>query len=200
MKRTLMAAAIAAATFGAGSASANVLWELANPAGGTAAGPGQWTWTYNAILTAPQQIRTGSDFSALIDFPGYVMDSASWANAGGFTGNLTVENTTTGAFFNPGASDSATLANFRVTNTGPVFGTGATGPITIGTLTLRTTAGGTPQSGLVDFFTLAQEERNLTNVYTIGSVAGPVPEPGTYAMLLAGLAGIGFIARKRMKV
>jgi hypothetical protein len=178
------------------------LWQLAGPpTSGGAVPAGQWQWSYNAILTAPQQLRQGSDFSALIDFPGYVAGSASWTNvAMGFTGNLTTENTTAGAFFGPGQSDSAALPNFRVTNAGALFGGGGMGPTTLGTLNLRTTAGGQQAPNLLDFFTLAQKDTDLTNVYTIGSVAGPVPEPGTYAMLLAGLAGIGFIARKRMKV
>jgi len=33
--------------------------------------------------------------------------------------------------------------------------------------------------------------------YAIGSVATPVPEPETYAMLLAGLGVVGFLSRRR---
>ena len=35
---------------------------------------------------------------------------------------------------------------------------------------------------------------------SISSVAAPVPEPETYAMLMFGLAGVGFAARRRNKV
>jgi PEP-CTERM motif len=34
----------------------------------------------------------------------------------------------------------------------------------------------------------------------VGLTLAPVPEPGTYAMMLAGLAGLGFIARRRKPV
>ena len=34
---------------------------------------------------------------------------------------------------------------------------------------------------------------------SISAVAAPVPEPETYAMLMLGLAGVGFAARRRNK-
>jgi hypothetical protein len=33
--------------------------------------------------------------------------------------------------------------------------------------------------------------------YVVGVTLAPVPEPGTYALLLAGLAAVGFVARRR---
>jgi PEP-CTERM motif len=59
-------------------------------------------------------------------------------------------------------------------------------------------------SGLNNTSTYALEvEGNLANGATHGSFAGnvsvnPVPEPSTYAMLLAGLGLVGFSARRRM--
>lgn len=43
-----------------------------------------------------------------------------------------------------------------------------------------------------------------TEQYAGGEIRGfyipsPVPEPGTYAMLVIGLAGIGFVARSKRK-
>ena len=53
---------------------------------------------------------------------------------------------------------------------------------------LTTSAGYVFNSGL----TAASE------VYRIGFTVSPVPEPGTYALLIAGLAGVGFVARRRL--
>jgi hypothetical protein len=36
-----------------------------------------------------------------------------------------------------------------------------------------------------------------SDVYRISFAVAPVPEPGTYALLIAGLAGVGFVARRR---
>lgn len=37
------------------------------------------------------------------------------------------------------------------------------------------------------------------NVHFLGTASQPIPEPGTYAMLGLGLAGLGFIARRRQQ-
>jgi hypothetical protein len=53
---------------------------------------------------------------------------------------------------------------------------------------------------------VGREENRLTwdiaNLYTTGEIdiLGPVPEPETYAMLLAGFALLGFAARRRRRV
>jgi hypothetical protein len=40
----------------------------------------------------------------------------------------------------------------------------------------------------------------FAGLYTITSTLAPVPEPETYAMLLAGLGAVGFMARRRKSI
>jgi hypothetical protein len=40
----------------------------------------------------------------------------------------------------------------------------------------------------------------FAGLYTITSTLAPVPEPSTYAMLLAGLGAVGFMARRRKSI
>jgi hypothetical protein len=47
--------------------------------------------------------------------------------------------------------------------------------------------------GGIHYLAIANEVSNTTSVYSLA----PVPEPETYAMLLAGLGLLGFTARRR---
>jgi hypothetical protein len=64
------------------------------------------------------------------------------------------------------------------------------------------TFGAGPTAGYFDFFIndlSIVAGRTVSVSGTIVSMLTPVPEPGTYAMLLAGLGMMGFIARRRMR-
>lgn len=37
-------------------------------------------------------------------------------------------------------------------------------------------------------------------VYNLGTVTPPIPEPGTYALMIAGLGVMGFVAKRRRKL
>jgi hypothetical protein len=205
MKKLIVAGALTAAAI-AGPARADLLWSLDSIA---PAGPGQWDWTYNLVITTTtERIRqigtfpsnTVADFAAIIDFPGYVAGSVQWTGADDFQGAFISENLTAGAFFAPGQSDDPSLPNIRVVYSGPnpVFvPPGA--PETLGRVRLRTTAGGSIAQNTDFFSQVVTAAAPTTPLYLSGTVAGPIPEPSTYAMLIAGLAGLGFVARRRAK-
>jgi CHRD domain/PEP-CTERM motif len=70
-----------------------------------------------------------------------------------------------------------------------------------------TNNGGTPATAFAAFLTGAAAGKAYLNIHssfaTGGEIRGflsPVPEPATYAMMFAGLAGLGWVARRRQRV
>lgn len=215
MKRTLIAAALAVATFASVHASAATITGLVNT--GTGASGTQDT---NYALTANSSDTTITNGYGYVtsgsDFPfGYWMANSSvskWitptatqgqtfdASANGtytyeLKFSLAGDNAATAAFAGQFAADNSAV----VTLNGKTIGTsnGFTGWSSFAS------SGASFNSGLntLDFTVTnwAQTSGNPTGLrveFTSSSVAA-VPEPETYAMLLAGLGLVGFMARRR---
>ncbi len=135
--------------------------------------------------------------------------SASFANtvSGAFTDDWT---------FNLGVPSivAASVTNVEVSFGGPSFGGisgfsawlngvqlfGPTSTTTVGGITVKTQvlSGGTSiPAGMYHLMVSGTGVTGGSASYGGNLVATPVPEPETYAMLLAGLGAIGFLARRR---
>lgn len=158
-----------------------------------AIGGGQYAWTYNVILTPDQRLTRNSYFT-IYDFNflvGAGATPANWTFSSSLLG-------TTPALTNPG--DDAAIANVTFTYSGPtVTPPNALTGVALGQFTVI----GTGNRIVTDFFTSRARRnggpQNNTIFDTIGftSVAGAVPEPSTWAMLVAGFGMVGFSMRKR---
>jgi hypothetical protein len=84
----------------------------------------------------------------------------------------------------------ATASQFDLINdTSPFVGTGTVG-VTLSATTLRTGLFG--ENYLVE---IDSTRANALGVLTYDY--SPIPEPSTWALMIAGLAGLGFVARRR---
>jgi hypothetical protein len=108
----------------------------------------------------------------------YTIDGSSYADAVGGLFETTVDgvfvNGRTVSFTGVGGVDNNASFGVRIVTT---FAPGSSGYLATGTGSYGTA--GTIRYDMVSFY------------------AAPIPEPGTYALLLAGLAAIGFVARRR---
>jgi PEP-CTERM motif len=148
----------------------------------------------------------GTAFSTLdvtLDIPG----SSSFGDFATFTIPTLANSSGSGAplpsFISAGLSNSFSSFSVRLYS-GVIdsYGTASLGTL-LQTVTSSTTTGGTFSTVLNPgnyFFVVegvANEFGGLHPKYNVTLNAVPVPEPGTYAMMIAGLAAMGFLAVRR---
>jgi len=92
-----------------------------------------------------------------------------------------------GGLFTPGASD----AHFRIEVSGSTYSVYLDGA----TVAAATLIDGSFASGKVALYDFS--DQTFDNVILTGAGVMPVPEPGTWAMLLAGLLAVGEVVRRR---
>jgi hypothetical protein len=90
-----------------------------------------------------------------------------------------------------GGSNRQNPLTFTVTGLG-----GATSADTLGYFATLSSGGGTPEYFAVHLSDFGTTDPFTTSAYFAGTT--PVPEPETYAMLLAGLGLVGFAARRKL--
>ena len=127
-----------------------------------------------------------SDIGAKFSTPG---DTSTFAPVAG-TGKFGTNGNWNGALkWSAGLANTVASKFFLLDNTG-TRGDFATPITTYGNPNVSA-----PSVASANFSTFAFDQNAGTLTWT--GVAAPIPEPGTYAMLLAGLAAIGFMARRR---
>jgi hypothetical protein len=194
MKLFALAAVTAVVLSGAAQASVIPVLSSVTPDGSN------FLYSYTGELATDQGVTNGSKL-VIIDFAGYVAGSVHSPYS---TVTASVQNTLpAGMLLDPGFSDNASIPDLVFTYTGPDY---------------RTSGG--PYPTLTDFSGLTAEStfRNITMgsfsalavkndgneagtpAYNVGQISvplGPVPEPSSWALMLAGFFGLGMVLRRR---
>ena len=163
-------------------------------------------WLYNGYLSGDQGLTAAGPHPSelvILDFAGYVPGSIT--NGGYATVSAFVELVTPGIILAPGVTDNPTVENLVFRYIGPDYQVSG-GPYTI------TNFSGIGADSIYSRLVLgafsAVAVKNVgpppggagTTAYNTGSanVPGPgVPEPASWALMLIGLGGIGWVARRR---
>jgi hypothetical protein len=175
--------------------------------------------SYGFNWTVPNSVKVsspgGSDIiTTFVDLPSFTISAnPGWSLSGGFTaflGNLSyteVGGATTGILAygdvtvdgSPAGSADGLLIGWTATDSGPTYSVGYfgdtyTAPIgAFSTLAVSNARIVLSATGGAFSSISAQPQNKLEFSFT----AVPVPEPETYAMMLCGLAAVGWVARRR---
>jgi hypothetical protein len=201
MKLRLAAAAAAAtlAVMMSGAAQASVIPVLDS----VTADGSNWKFSYDGQLAPDQGVTFGNKL-VIVDFTGYVTGSVgtSLANV-----SASVSNTLpAGMLLDPGFTDNPTIPDLVFTYTGPDYRTSG-GPYPSQTDFTGLFADSIFRTITTGSFSAVAVKNSGsetgTTTYNVGEVAVPlasgVPEPGAWAMMLAGFFGIGFVLRGSRK-
>jgi hypothetical protein len=161
-----------------------------------------YKWTYDGQLAPDQGVKAGDEL-VIIDFAGYVSGSV-----GTSLSNVTASVSNTlpaGMLLDPGFTDNPNIPDLVFTYTGPDYRTSG-GPYPTQTDFSGLYADSTFKNMITGSFSAVAVKNDGaetgTVTYNVGQVAVPtsaVPEPGVWAMMLAGFFGVGFALRNARK-
>lgn len=197
MRKILISALVLAGASIASMASASITPVLV---GSPVATGSQFAYNYSATLASDQALRTGAFFT-LYDFVGF-------SGFGSVAANFTATSQLTG-FTAPRTlpDDSPSIVNVTFTYNGPDVN--FDGPLSereIGNFTVFGSGSSVILGDFTSFAFLNNGPTKGSGISTVGDntvgvagggIAGVVPEPGTWAMMLVGMALVGGSMRRR---
>lgn len=206
----LGAIAAAFALSGAAQATTNLTNEYTVTASSTAAGVNTWTFDYSVLNNNQGNGgQTGLDgFTIFVPLSATLVGSSAPAPFNGAPGFWSQGSSSSLDLGGDGSQNLAAPSGYAAyswwgQNTESVYTPGSTANFSI---TLSNVAVGNNTVGVTTYFgygaATAQSASNQYGNYSTftGTFASPVaavPEPETYAMMLAGLGLVGFLARRR---
>ncbi|OJY36426.1 MAG: hypothetical protein BGP06_20545 [Rhizobiales bacterium 65-9] len=136
---------------------------------------GKITWTNNASLFTDQNFNVRYTFTLSFTSPSVAIDSQQFT--------LNIKQPT-----NPAPDSVFNISNATLAGLGPFTLAGVT------VSDIRFSLGGL---GSYDGSTWKNPEHGVSTLYITADFTSAVPEPSTWAMMLIGFAGLGFVASRR---
>lgn len=181
-------AQVAGATGGLNDSANFLALSNANVSGGAI-----YLDTQNFPATAA---RPENSSPSILTVGNWVAAGPSNTNNGGGDAILTLSPGTTYVSFLWGSPDTYNMLTVHTDAGWKTFTAGALGILPVGgSQSQANYVNFTPTAGATMITSLVFSSQN-TNAFEISNVTA-VPEPGTYAMLLAGLGALGFVAKRR---